>query len=85
MVMKIYNQNRDADPSEYMDIAKGCVEGFLQMVMKSLWFFDHFDDRACLAFTWHFVLAAAASVTFQFQSWMDQVPIPYMIIINFCV
>ena len=36
MVMKIYNENRDVDPSEYMDIAKGCVEGFLQMVMKSL-------------------------------------------------
>lgn len=36
MVMKLYNDNRDADPADYMDMAKGCVPGFLEMVMKSL-------------------------------------------------
>ena len=36
MVMKLYNENRDVDPSEYMDIASGCVHGFLEMVKKSL-------------------------------------------------
>ena len=61
--MKKFNENRSADPADYPNIAAGCVQDFLTLVMKNLWINHWWLDSFHVA-----VLNAKASINGQLMN-----------------